>query len=70
MMERYPVSSSNVAAVGYDPVTQTLEVEFLTGSVYQYFDVPQAVYAELMSAPSKGECLHRTIKFSYRYARL
>ena len=43
-MNRSPVSSINVASVGYDGSTLTLEVEFLSGSVYQYFDVPNAVY--------------------------
>ncbi|MYL11521.1 MAG: KTSC domain-containing protein, partial [Cenarchaeum sp. SB0669_bin_11] len=30
-MNRVPVSSSNLAAIGYDPNTLTLEVEFLRG---------------------------------------
>lgn len=33
-MNRDVVASSGVAAIGYDPPTQTLEVEFLKGSVY------------------------------------
>ena len=49
-MNRIPVSSSNVAAVWYDPKTLTLEVEFHNGSVYQYFDVPQTIYDGLMNA--------------------
>ena len=40
-MQRYSVASSNVAAVGYDPATETLEVEFLSGSIYQYYNVPE-----------------------------
>ena len=35
-MMRIPVASSNVATVGYDEATNTLEVEFKDGSVYQY----------------------------------
>lgn len=33
-MNRVPVSSSNLRAVGYDPNTRTLEVEFLNGGLY------------------------------------
>ena len=69
-MKRIPVSSSNVASVGYDLKTQTLEVEFQNGNVYQYFDVTQDVYDGLMSAESKGKFLNAQIKGCYRYARV
>ena len=69
-MKRYPVNSSNIASVGYDPATQTLEIEFHDGRVYQYFDVPQSVYEALMRAESAGKYLHEHIKGIYRYARL
>ncbi len=69
-MERKPVASSNIAQIGYDRVTQTLEVEFLSGFVYQYFDVPEAVHEALMAAPSKGEFLNTHVKGTYRYARM
>lgn len=69
-MKRTPVTSSNVAAVGYDPDTMTLEVEFRNGSVYQYFDVAETVYQDLMSASSVGTYLNQNIKSTYRYAKL
>ena len=34
-MERQPVVSTNVAQLGYDPDSQTLEVEFQSDAVYQ-----------------------------------
>lgn len=69
-MNRTPVDSSNVASVGYDPDTLTLEVEFKNGSVYQYFDVPATVYQELMQASSVGTFMHANIKNRYRYMKL
>lgn len=33
-MERTPVTSTDICAIGYDADTQTLEIEFNTGSVY------------------------------------
>ncbi len=69
-MEREPVISSNVASVGYEPQTMTLEVEFLDGGLYQYFDVPEAEYAGLISADSIGGYLNHNIKGHYRYARI
>jgi hypothetical protein len=69
-MNRTPVSSSNVASVGYDPNTMTLEVEFIDGSVYQYFDVPETVYQELMRASSIGHFMHANIRNNYRYTKV
>lgn len=69
-MDRMLVQSSNVAEVGYDADTMTLEVLFKNGSLYQYFDVPQQVYEELLHAESVGRFLSAQIKNVYRYARL
>jgi hypothetical protein len=69
-MNRQPVSSSNIASIGYDAGSQTLEIEFLNGGVYQYFDVPQHVYEELMNASSHGQYLARVIKGAYRYSKV
>ncbi len=69
-MIRIPVSSSNVVSIGYDPSTQTLEVEFHNGNVYQYFDVPQGVHDALMSSGTAGQFLNSNIKGVYRYAKL
>ncbi len=58
---RQPVKSSNVKSIGYDPFCALLEVEFLSGGVYQYFPVATAEYAHLMTADSIGSHLSREI---------
>lgn len=68
-MQRVPVSSSTIVSVGFDAATSTLEVEFVSGQTYQYFDVPEAVYQSLLSAASPGTYLAQHIKGVYRYAR-
>jgi len=69
-MEKIPVQSSNLAAIGYDIATEILEVEFLNGSIYEYKNVPQVVYNELMSAPSHGSYLSREIYKTYPYEKV
>lgn len=69
-MERVQVSSSNIASVGYDDKTSTLEIEFNSGHVYQYFDIPITMYEGLLSAGSVGRYFNETIKGIYRYARV
>jgi len=69
-LPRFPVESSNIASIGYDPVTSTLEIEFHSGARYQYFAVPQEIYDGLMNAPSKGAFFHQFIKgIGYQYWR-
>ncbi len=69
-MERIPVQSSDLKSVGYDVLTQVLEIEFNSGGIYQYFGVPQAVYDGLMSAPSHGKYFHAYIKDKYPSSRI
>lgn len=69
-MERVGVSSSSISEVGYDEAGNTLEIMFLDGRVYQYFDVPVGVYEALMNAPSIGQYFHSEIRGTYRFARV
>ena len=54
-MHREPVRSDALRSVGYDADRQVLELEFTSGAVYRYFDVPEALYVDLMTAKSHGE---------------
>ena len=66
-MERQRVTSTNIRSIGYDATNETLEVEFNSGGLYQYFNVPETVYTALMRASSKGRYLNDQIKDRYRY---
>jgi hypothetical protein len=63
-MEREPVTSTNVVSVGYDAAIETLEVEF-KNSVYQYYNVPQPIYDQMMASESIGKFLNVYIKPMY-----
>ena len=69
-MRRSPVSSSAISSVGYDRKAKTLELEFSSGGVYDYYEVPSKVYAELMSAESKGRFISERIRGQYRSERV
>ncbi|MEC5322908.1 KTSC domain-containing protein [Aurantimonas sp. A3-2-R12] len=69
-MIRDPVTSSNIASIGYDSNSETLEIEFLNGSIYQYFNIPSGLNDQLMAAPSKGQFLNVYIKNGYPYSRV
>lgn len=69
-MYRTAVPSSNIRSIGYDRQSATLEVEFTSGDVYQYFDVPEHLYRGLMNASSRGQFLNDNIKYGYRYQKV
>lgn len=69
-MERIPVSSSNVASIGYDGDSQILEVEFLAGGIYQYMNVPAETHIELMESSSKGNYINRVVKIMFVAVRV
>lgn len=69
-MNRGYVASLNLKSVGYDEPSETLEVEFLNGGIYQYFNVPLNLYQNLMQAASKGQFLHYYIKNAFPYSRV
>lgn len=69
-MERQQISSSDIHLVGYDNQSQISEIEFHSGGIYQYFDVPASVYLTLMNATSKGTYFHKHIKVIYKYKRI
>lgn len=68
-MERTFVESSNIMSIGYDEDSQTLEIEFNNGSIYQYFDVSKAEFDTLMGAESHGKYFNSNIKGVYRYVK-
>lgn len=69
-MHRDPVTSSSLNSVGYDPKRQILEVEFVDGDVYQYFDVPRQTYEAFLQAESMGQFMNWRIKERHQYKKV
>ena len=71
-MERHSIfDSSDIVSVGYDEPSKVLEIEFPGNRVYQYKDVPEEVYRNLMDS---GEFTDRffteKIQYAYEYSRI
>ena len=69
-IEMYPVSSSNISAVGYDSINETVLIHFLNNTVYAYKGINEIVFEELKTAPSIGSYLNRNFKNVYPYKRV
>ena len=64
-MDRTRVRSSNISSIGYEANSRTLEVEFHSGSIYQYNRVPESVYEALMDARSHGAYFNDQVRDNY-----
>lgn len=68
-----PVSSTDIYAAGYDPNTFELQIQFATGAIYSYMNVPSEVYDGFVYAPSKGSYVAQVLRKNpnlYPYTRI
>lgn len=61
-MKREKVESSNIAEIGYDLPTLTLQIKFNSGGIYDYWPVSRSLYDRFMTAGSKGKFFWKNIK--------
>ena len=61
--------SSVIRNYRYDPAQGRLDIEFVSGEAYSYFDVPEAVVSALGSAFSKGRFFQSHIRDKFAYRR-
>lgn len=66
-MKRKIVESSNIKSVGHDG--QVLEVEFKSGDVYEYANVPSEVYESFVGAESIGKFFFKEVKGKFDYTK-
>jgi hypothetical protein len=66
-VERTPLDSRAIASAGYDEPSRTLELEWRSGRIYQYLDVPPGAYRFFLRAPSKGGFFSRMIDGRYAF---
>ena len=66
----YPVTSSNLLAIGYDPSNETLRIRFKNNTIYDFYNVPLKLYEGLMNANSKGKYFQAYIKDKYPYNKV
>jgi len=69
-MMRFEVDSSLLTWVEYFADEHRLQLGFRSGEVWDYFDVPAAIYHALLEAASKGGSFNRHIRKKFREARV
>jgi len=69
-MSTINLNSTSITAAVYLDKQAVLEVEFRSGAVYCYFDVPAATYKTLLLAESKGAYFNHYIRNRFAYAKI
>lgn len=64
------LTSSNLRAYKYDKTTMNLDIQFKSGSIYRYLDVPMTVANRLGTEASAGTYFTNNIKSSYSFEKL
>ena len=67
-MNKATVESTTLLSLAYDEAGELLQLEFRSGSIYQYFGVPATVHEGLLMAPSKGSYFNKAIRGRFPYA--
>ncbi len=62
--------STAIARFAYRPALGALDVQFVGGRVYRYFDMPEQVARAFARSGSKGGYFNRAIRDRYRFERL
>lgn len=64
------VESTLIKSVAYDADTQVLTLVFVNNDeTYEYANVPEEVYKDLMAAESKGSYFAKNIKGKYEFTK-
>ena len=57
-----PVTSSWVAAIGYDDAALEVHVELIESDTYAYWPAPASVWQAFLAAESKGTFVNEVLK--------
>lgn len=70
-MKLIPVeNSSNVQAIGYDPQSREMQVQFKGGAIYTHANVPVIEHAKFVASESKGTHYHNQFRSKYDVKKL
>ena len=62
--------SSSIARFCFDGLNDVLLIEFKNGRTYNYYEVPETVFREMIAASSRGQFFLENIRDEYDYMRV
>jgi hypothetical protein len=68
--EKSTFDSTSLAGASYDRQARLLELEFRTGAIYRYREVPPEIHAGLLRAASKGRYFTQHIRGRFAFEKI
>lgn len=62
--------SQNIKGIDYDENSKEMTIQFTSGGLYSYQNVPKSIYGKFLKAKSKGSFFADYVKNVYEYERL
>jgi hypothetical protein len=62
--------STVITHIEYDAPLSLLRIQFVSGAIYEYLDVPEPVYTAMKQYREKGVFLNKFVKGQYRYRKV
>lgn len=62
--------SSVINHFSYDAISKTLKINFVSGMIYLYKNVPEQVYNSMKTSVSKGKFFNSNIKDKYKFEKI
>lgn len=69
-LTKHKVDSTNLDWIAYDEDKKDLYIQFRSGGLYKYSDVPKDIFEGLLNSGSKGRYHNVKIKYKYKYEKL
>lgn len=69
-IRRQQIESSALRSAGYSRRRHILEIEFLNGAIYRYYNIEASVYRDFINAHSKAGYYDSNIRYKYVSARV
>ncbi len=68
-IDRAAVQSGSITSIGYGNRLRALEIEFRSGGIYRYREVPESIFLAFLQAKSKGRFFGARIRGRYAFEK-
>ena len=69
-MNRTTVASPGIAQLGYEEGSEILEIKFVIGTIYEFYNVPLKLFDQLMNSSCKELFYETNILVRFPYKRI
>lgn len=64
------INSSNITSAKYDTETKDLTINFKSGFIYDFYDIPWELFTKFRLSESQGKFFNSQIKNKFKFKKL